>query len=206
MNYQDPWASGARPSNQPQSLPISAGTAATQPQLQHPSQDQINQWFLEGIQEMQGNQRASQSQAQAQSQPQQPIYLQVPQGIALEDLIDSRPTAPERYDGNQSRYLAFKRQAKDHLELRRATVRTDADKCRTQGNRAAWKYATEFKTLSAQLPDWSDGSLCAHYYEGLRQDLKDVLASRGAPLPERISELIELCIAVDNCLFMAKKD
>ncbi|TPX39647.1 hypothetical protein SeLEV6574_g07075 [Synchytrium endobioticum] len=42
MNYQDPWASaqkGARPSNQPQSQPISAGTTATQPQLQHPSQD-----------------------------------------------------------------------------------------------------------------------------------------------------------------------
>ncbi|TPX36046.1 hypothetical protein SeMB42_g07128 [Synchytrium endobioticum] len=102
---------------------------------------------------MQENQRASQSQAQAQSQPQQPIYLQAPQGIALEDLIDSRPTAPERYDDNQSRYLAFKRQAKDHLELRRATVRTDADKCRTVGSLLISDASQWYLSLCEQEPE-----------------------------------------------------
>ncbi|OMH83846.1 Retrotransposon-derived protein PEG10 [Zancudomyces culisetae] len=66
-----------------------------------------------------------------------------------------------------------------------------------QTNSAA-NYATDFRRLST-LTHWNDSALCSQYYEGLKEEVKDLLARFDRT--NNLSELIDLSIKVDNRLF-----
>ncbi|OMJ17717.1 Retrotransposon-derived protein PEG10 [Smittium culicis] len=59
-------------------------------------------------------------------------------------------------------------------------------------------YASDFRRLSA-LISWNDSALCSQYYEGLKEDVKDLFARFDRP--ESLPELIDLSIKIDNRLF-----
>uniref|UniRef100_A0A3B3ZLD0 CCHC-type domain-containing protein n=1 Tax=Periophthalmus magnuspinnatus TaxID=409849 RepID=A0A3B3ZLD0_9GOBI len=67
----------------------------------------------------------------------------------------------------------------------------------TQGSRTVADYTVEFWTLAAEV-DWSDSALKAVFSKGLRDSLKDELASRDEP--SDLKALVTLANRVDNRL------
>lgn len=67
----------------------------------------------------------------------------------------------------------------------------------TQGRRSVEEYALEFRTLAAEV-DWTDSSLCAAFYQGLSEYIKDELAYREEPAG--LEALITLTGNIDSRL------
>lgn len=65
-------------------------------------------------------------------------------------------------------------------------------------NNSVSLYATEFSRLSTQL-GWNEAALCAHFYRGLKPNIKDQLALIDRPT--ELQRLMELSIKLDNRLY-----
>ncbi|OMJ19525.1 Retrotransposon-like protein 1, partial [Smittium culicis] len=112
-----------------------------------------------------------------------------------EKSLDSPITMTLR-DYNELQRMAT---ALSDLQSRFDTLQTTTASLRRlkQTNSAA-TYASDFRRLSA-LISWNDSALCSQYYEGLKEDVKDLFARFERP--ESLPELIDLSIKIDNRLF-----
>ncbi|KAI3366892.1 hypothetical protein L3Q82_009535 [Scortum barcoo] len=66
-----------------------------------------------------------------------------------------------------------------------------------QGRRSVADYTLEFRTLAAEV-DWTEDALCAAFYNGLREYIKDELAYREEPVG--LEALIKLTGNIDSRL------
>ena len=56
-------------------------------------------------------------------------------------------------------------------------------------------YSTAFQTHAANLQSWGEAALCAQYYYGLKDDIKDEITRVG--WPTRLAEMMELVHRLD---------
>jgi hypothetical protein len=64
-----------------------------------------------------------------------------------------------------------------------------------QSKMSIWNYYTEFQQLAAEL-DWGEKALISQFYRGLCTAIKDALVFH--PRPSTMSEMVQLCIELDN--------
>jgi hypothetical protein len=73
-----------------------------------------------------------------------------------------------------------------------------------QGSRPASQYAASFSQLQFDT-GYNDGALYDQFYEGLNENIKDVLSQQLLE-PTSLSELVKLSIRIDNRLFERKQE
>ena len=62
----------------------------------------------------------------------------------------------------------------------------------------AVSYAVRFRQIASKL-DWSDKTLIARFYDGLKDSVKDDLCK--ANRPDRLNEYVEMVVRIDERLY-----
>ena len=60
-------------------------------------------------------------------------------------------------------------------------------------------YSTAFQIHAANLQSWGEAALCAQYYYGLKDDIKDEITRVGRPT--KLAEMMELVHRHDHCWY-----
>ncbi|TPX48636.1 hypothetical protein SeLEV6574_g01935 [Synchytrium endobioticum] len=134
MDNSNPW------------VPLSQPQQGQEPRP--PNQDEIMQWLINQVQQLSLNQQ----QSQVRPQPQSPF---ITTRSVEPNASNFKPAKPERFDGAQGKFRAFRRQIFDYLHFLRNTLVTEEDKCMAVGGLMCGKAA-----------DWYDG-VCASEPEAL---------------------------------------
>lgn len=79
---------------------------------------------------------------------------------------------------------------------RRSRAEQDIQSLRQQGS--ASSYARRFQELASEL-EWKDKALMFFFYQGLKDNVKDILVFRNQP--DTLEEYINMAVELDDRLF-----